>query len=168
MEIFNDFVPLFMIGLNILRMQSASEYTEIDFQYLIGVCVFLAFGTSVTGQIGSLSGLPTQPSLGSNSFYPLVLAGLFTIKPFPKWLFVMIIALVALNINDINRTTMAFIAVVSCGYIALESLKNPVRGIMVIGVVVVFSTLGWVTIPKESKTYLRIEGLANIDLSEEE
>ena len=164
--IFNDFVPLFMIGLNILRMQSASEYKEIDFQYLVKICVCLAVGTSILGQIGAMAGLPTQPSVGSTAFYPLVLAGIFTMKPFPKWLFVVLLALVALNISDINRTTMAFIAIVSGGYIGLESLKNPVKGIMAVGTVVLLITLGWVAIPTESKTYNRIENLTKIDLSE--
>ncbi len=164
--ILNDFVPLFMIGLSILRMQSVAEYKPVDIRYLLTICITIALLTSIFGQAGALAGLPTQPSVGSIAFFPLVLAGLFTIRPFPKWLFITALALTVLNIGDLNRTTLIFIAFVISGYILLATVRNPVQGILVIVIASLLVSAGAMLLPEDSKTYMRLAAISDIDLSE--
>ncbi len=164
--IFNDFVPPLMIGLNILRMQSVTEYRPVNLRYLISICSTLAVLNSCFGQAGALAGLPTQPSVGSNAFYPLVLAALFTIRPLQKWLFIIALVLTAMCIGDLNRTTLLFIAVVISGYILFASIRYPVQGILAIILASLLISAGTMLLPEDSKTYVRIVSTADIDLSE--
>lgn len=166
-EVFNDMVPLLMIGMNILRMQSVYEFKPIDFRFLLHSCTILAIGCCAVGLAGQLIGNPTQPSMGSSPIYmPLFLAGLFTLRPFPKWILVAGLAMFALTLPDFNRTSLAFIFVVVSGFVGLRMLKNPVMGIFSLFGVVMLLSLAWALIPEGSKTYDRVMKLTDMNTQE--
>lgn len=165
--IFNDLVPPLMIGLNILRMQSVTEYKPVDFRFLLTACTLLAIGSSVFGYAGQAIGNPTWPDIGESKIYiPLLFAALFTLRPFPKWVGVAALIMISLTLGDINRTTMAFIAVTAVGYMLIMTIRNPVRGVLAGLATVVVLAAAVSTVSPNSKTYQRVTGLMEIDLSE--
>lgn len=165
--ILNDAIPLLMIGLNILRMQSAAEYKPIDFRYLFHAVFLLAAGIFFMGFAGRLIGRPTQPALGSSAiFLPLIFASAIMLRPIPKWSMAIILLMMALLAGDLNRTAMTFMALVMGGYIAVKLVKAPVLAILLVVSAIMAVSVAWIFVPENSNTYKRIMALKNLDLSQ--
>lgn len=164
--IVNDIIPVLMIGMNILRMQSASEWKPIDLRFLLIICTLFALSTTFFGLLAEMIGRPSGPSLGSGRIYlPLFLACLFMLRPFPKWTAIAAIVMIGLNIDDINRTTMAFMGVAVACYILVQIIRYPVKGLGVVTLTLVLLLTAVAMVPEDSKTYGRIADLTQIDLS---
>lgn len=163
--ILNDFVPLFMIALNILRMQSKAEYRPVDIHWLLKTCTIVALGTCLFGLAAELVGKPSQPSLGVGAIMlPLFFASLFTLRPYPKWIAIAFVIMVVLTIEDFNRTNLAFCGMVLGGFVFIKLIKTPLYGIASAIIVIMVATAGWAILPETSRAYQRIVGLTNINL----
>lgn len=165
--ILNDTIPLLMIALNILRMQSYEENPPIDFKFLFKAGSFLALGACLFGFIAQSIGNPSQPSMGNGTVYiPLFFAALVCLRPFPKWLGIMGLIMFGLVLDDFNRTSILFILIVMSGYGLYLTIKNPIAGFgaLLIGILIIGA--GWMALPKDSKTYERISTIQDIDLSQ--
>lgn len=167
MTILDDTIPLLMIGLNILRMQSLCEFAPIDFRRLFLTCMYFALALCALGLLGKVIGRPTEPSVGNTTLLlPLFFAGLFLLRPFPKWAVFAMIFMIGLTMSDLNRTVMAFLALILSTFLLVRTIKNPVEGLAVGAAVCVVLALAVMFVPEDSKTYQRVVGLTQIDLSE--
>lgn len=165
--ILNDTIPLLMIGLNILRMQSAAEYKPIDFKFLFYAVLFFAASTCFMGFFGRLAGRPTQPGMGNAAmFLPLVCAAAIMLRPMPKWVIFVIVLMLGLVAGDLNRTTMTFIFLVISGYVAVKLIKAPVLGVVLVVSAIMALSVAWMFVPTDSNTYRRIVALQNLDLKQ--
>ncbi len=159
--ILNDTVPILMIALNILRMQSIEEISKpINFKFLAITTVAIA---SATCFFSFLAGKAIVGSIPL--FYPLALAALLTIRPFPKWIALMIAIIVVLTIEDTNRTILLLTALVGTGYLAVNTIYHPTKTILLGLILVVGLFSAWSFLPEDSKTYQRIVGITELDLS---
>lgn len=166
--IFNDTVPLLMIALNILRMQSTAEGTEpVDcYRLLKDVVVLLGFA-SLCSLAAYVLGRPAQLALDQSTiFYPLFFAVLCTRKNIPLWIFGGAAVLAAMSLTDMNRTSLLFIVLAFSVYMFLQTIKSPVRmlGLVALGFVVL--GIGIMFVPQDSKTYQRITGIEHINTGE--
>lgn len=163
----NDTVPLLMIGMNILRFQSQEEYKPIDMKFLLYACgtmvVFSGVAGFIAGHILHRSGAGVMQL---KIFLPLFCATLFAFKKFPWWIAVAVTILLVLSIDDINRTIMAFLAIVLTAYLLFNVVKYPVRGLIISIILVLGLAVAITIVPEGSKTYNRVVGLADVDLSE--
>ena len=74
--IFNDTVPLLMLGLNVLRMQSFAEMRRpIDIKFLFKSCVIIAAAVTFFGILAGDISIPNTAI-----FYPLILACIFMLS----------------------------------------------------------------------------------------
>ncbi len=166
--IFNDFIPPLMIVLNILRIQSSYENNKpIDVRFLLTFCTIVALSTTLIGFLCMQIGLPSQASVGRGQiFYPLVLSALFVLRPFPKWVAFSLPLIFVLTATELNRTTISFLLIVVGGYSVLQIVRNPAKGVVLIVMLCIVTSLAVAFMPKDSGTYRRISGLSEIDLSE--
>lgn len=166
-EIINDTIPLLMIALNILRFQSYEEMKNpIDFKFLLQFCTVIATLFCLIGFFAVKIGRPSVANVPVGPvFYPLFFAGLIMVRPFPKYLLPLFAVTFVLSLPEINRTSIAFIGLVLGGYSALEIIKNPSKGLLLIGALAFLVSVSWMMLPEDSKTYNRIVGLADIDFS---
>lgn len=160
--ILNDTIPLLMIALNILRMQSITEIQKpIDFKFLITACILIVSIMYIFGF------LVDRFSIGSIAiFYPLVVAGFIMFRPFPKWLFILAVIILVIGAADMNRTTLLFFAFVVLGYIGVNMVYKPTRSFLVILTVIISLFAAWHFLPEDSRTRGRIIGLTEIDLTQ--
>tara|TARA_R110001592_G_scaffold16881_3_gene71414 strand:+ start:25464 stop:26699 length:1236 start_codon:yes stop_codon:yes gene_type:complete len=164
--ILNDTIPVLMIGLNILRMQSVAEYKPPDLRFLLYFCSYITLGTAFFGYVAALIGQQSGPSIPAEAIYlPLFFAALFTVKPFPKWILGLVVVMIAVTSDDLNRTTMAFLAIVMFGYVLFDMVKNPAKGVITLVVLLSVLAVAVHVVPEDSKTYRRVIGLTEIDLS---
>ncbi len=162
----NDTIPILMIALNILRMQSVTEYKPFDLKFLLYFCAFVTIGTGTVGFMADILKRPSGPAIPEEAiFFPLFLAALYTIKPFPKWIIVLVAVMIVVTVGDFNRTTMAFITIVVSGYILFNVIRYPTKGLVVMTMVLIVVSVASQIVPEDSKTYRRIVGLADVDLS---
>lgn len=166
-KILDDTVPLFMIALNILRMQSYAEMKNpINFKSLLYITTSLAFLACLLGATANAIGRPSVASIPLMQIYlPLFFAALFTIKPFPKKIAIAFVTMLVLSITEVNRTSMLFILLIMGIYSLLEIMKSPSKGVLLMMMGIILCTSFWMMLPKGSKTYNRIVGIAEIDLS---
>lgn len=159
--ILNDTVPILMIALNILRMQSVSETSKpIDFTFIAKTAI------TMVGFIVFFSFMAGKTTVGSTPlFYPLFAAALVALRPFPLWLVPIGLVAVALTVEDTNRTTLMFMAIVGLGYIGVTSVYNPTKSVLLGITLILCLFTAWSALPDGSQTQLRILGLANIDLN---
>ena len=109
----NDTIPILMIALNILRMQSLTECKPFDLKFLLYFCAFVTIGTGTVGFMADILRRPSGPAIPEEAiFFPLFLAALYTIKPFPKWIVVLVLGMIVATVGDFNRTIMAFFVIV--------------------------------------------------------
>lgn len=166
-EIINDTIPLLMIALNILRFQSYEEMKNpIDFKFLLYFCTIVATIFCLIGFLAVKAGRPSVANVPVGPvFYPLFFAGLIMVRPFPKILLPLFAVTFVLSLPEMNRTSIAFAGLVLGGYSALEVIKNPSKGILLICGLGLLVSVSWMLLPEDSKTYNRIVGLAEIDFS---
>jgi len=155
-------VCYFEIALNILRMQSFTEIKNpIDFQFLFRSVIILA---AIICSIGFIAG---KTSIGNKSiYYPIILAAFIMVRPFPKWAFVIILGSIALTLDDINRTTLLFIALTALFYMGWVALRNPVRAALGGLLTIIIATTIWFSLPSDSPTHKRLSKLTEINLSD--
>ena len=159
--ILNDTVPLLMLALNALRMQSFAEVSRpIDMSFILKV-------TIISSAIVMFFGLLDQnPSLGNQILiFPLLLVCLFYLKPAPIISIIALSVLMALVFGELNRTSMAFLLLVSSFSIFIKTISKPLLGTSLAFGLIASIASAAVTIPKDSGTYVRIKGLTEIDLS---
>ena len=165
--IINDTIPLLMIGMNILRFQSEAEYKPIDMRFLITACAAIVLTCGFLGYtFKSLMHRSNPYVAGAEIYFPLFFATLFTFKRFPKWIIAMTVCMVVITVDDINRTTMAFFAIVLMAYLLVNAVKFPVRGLVVSIILMLGLAIAVNLVSEESKTYRRIVGLTEVDLSD--
>lgn len=166
-KIFNDTIPLLIIALNILRMQSFSEINKpIDFRFLLYTTTCFAFVTCILGYTADMLGKPSAATISVGQVYfPIFFATLFMVKPFPKIIGLVFLAMLAISITEINRTTMLFMILMIFTYAGIQILKSPSRGVMFIIAAILMCSTFWMILPKGSKTYYRIVGITEINLS---
>ncbi len=158
--ILNDIVPLLMIFLNILRIQSVSETHYINMERVLKFCaIVVLFDTA-------FSILLYQQIPGLWLLYMVVLvAFILANKPLRWFHYLLVLIPAVLSINEINRTTMLFILISSACIFVKATLYSPRKGAgFLVGLLIAIS-IAVVAIPKDSKTYERIAGLQHIDLS---
>ena len=166
-ESINDTIPPLTIALNILRMQSSKDYKHpVDLRFLFYTTTVLACAACLFGQIAVLLGKPSAVQLAVAPVYlPLFLAALFTLKPLPKVMLALFVIIFALSVAEINRTSLAFMAIVLAIFIILQIIRTPSKGLLFLLFTVFLSTSFWIVLPEDSKTYRRIVGIVEIDLS---
>lgn len=163
-EILNDTVPLLMIALNILRMQSASEKRPADLKFLFYAVISLAMISCLIGFTGNALGKNTVAVIPLTPIVlPAVFAGLFFIRPVPKLAAAVFVVMIFLSISEINRTSLAFMLLTISGYAGFKMISRPTQGLMVLVIALTFIIAGWLVLPKDSKTYQRIVGITEID-----
>lgn len=165
--IFNDAVPLLVMSFNILRMQSVSETrTEPDLDFILRSCLLLAAGCSFAGLLGESMGLMTQPSIGQHVvFLPLIAAAIFKKTSLSRWMLVLAVTLLALSIEDLNRSSLAFMAITAIAYSFAQIIKSPAKGTMTIALTALLLVGATLYVPENAKTYKRVVGLSEVDLS---
>jgi len=159
--ILNDTVPIMMIALNILRMQSFSEVSKpIDISFLLRVVV-------VTSCIMIGAGLIVgNPNIGNATIiFPLFIVCLFYLKPPPIISILILSLLIVLVIDELNRTSMAFLLFSSCFIIMTRMVKQPILGVISFFSLIAILSVGAVIVPEDSQTYRRVAGLTQIDLT---
>ncbi len=159
--IFNDTVPILMIALNILRMQSVSEISKpINFRFLY---ISTVICVSITCVFGALSGkvFTGNPSL----VYPLLFVPLFILRPFPVWTIPFVLGVFIFTADDINRTTLMFFLIIFGIYMGFVTIREPMKSLIVglCAIIAIFGAFSF--LPEDSKTYERVVGLTEIDLS---
>lgn len=165
--IINDAIPLLMIGMNILRFQSEAEYKPIDMRFLLYACASIVLLCGFLGFTFKTIMHRSSPYVaGAEIYFPLFFATLFTFRKFPKWVIFMTVAMIAITIDDINRTTMAFFAIILMAYLLLNTIKYPVRGIVALIILTLGIAVAANLVSEESKTYRRIVALTEVDLSD--
>lgn len=165
--IINDMIPILMLALNILRMQSEFEKQEINFLSLFITCTILAAGSCLFGLLAILLHKPSAPSMGdAKIFIPLFLTALIALRPLPIKAIFGCLLIFVLSFNNINRTIMLFMLIVSIIYTVYKIIKNPVFGFLLLGLFIILSTLIVTFLPKDSPTFSRISNIQNIDLNE--
>lgn len=163
--IFNDTVPLIMIALNILRFQSYSENPHIDFLSLLKICTWLSIGTTFFGLAAELIGQPSSPSVGNVTIYLcLLIAALYCLRPFPKWIGFSAILMLALLAAEMNRTNLLFFLAAIFAYVCSTIIKRPASGLVYTLFAILLLTSVWISLPEDSGTYQRIVGISAIDL----
>ncbi len=165
--ILNDTVPLLMIGLNILRMQSVYEYKKpIDFKFLFTACTLMVFGSTLFGYLAISLGKPSGTSIiVAPIYYPMIFAAFIMLRPFPKFIGGLAVAVFFITLSEINRTVMIFCILIVIGYTLVSIVRNPGKGILIIlGITIMFSTF-WISLSEDSPIYRRIMEFSRIDLS---
>lgn len=166
--IVNDMIPLLMIALNILRMQSSAEGTKpLDCFRLLKDMIVLLGLASFFSVIADALGRPAQLSLDQSTiFYPLLFAVICTRKDMPKWVMGAAGVLVIMSLTDLNRTTLMFMVLAFSIYMFIVAVKSPVRilGLISLGFLIICSAV--LLTPEESKTYQRIAGFSHINTEE--
>ena len=167
-EILNDFIPLFMIALNILRMQSYEETSKpIDFDFLLKIAVYLGFLSCLVGTMAQLLGKPSGPTLGESAiFIPIFFTAIFRRAPFPKTLAILSFIMIALTLPNFNRTLLAFCALTLSTYLLFRVIRNPLHGLLSLILMLLLISSAWLLVPENSKVYQRIAGLQDINLSD--
>lgn len=165
--IFNDTVPILMIALNIIRMQSSAEMSQpIDLYRLLREGIVILTFTSICAMLAHLRGSPALLSLeNSTIFYPLLFAVLYKKKGIPLWVYGLSACLMALSMTDLNRTTLAFLGVSAGIYFLHRMSQSPVRAMGIIVAAVALVTVGVMSLPQDSKTYVRIMDFTEFDFS---
>lgn len=159
--IFNDIVPLLMIFLNILRMQSLSEMKEIDIERVFNFCAIIVLLDNVLGV------LLYEKAPGSSMHYMVILIACILAGKSLRWYhYLLFLVPTILSIGEINRTTMLFLLISVSWIFVKVTLASPKKGVAVLIALIVGMITIVITIPKDSKTYGRIVGLQNIDLSQ--
>ena len=160
--ILNDTIPILMIALNILRMQSLTEIKrKIDFKRILNVSTILIFAACIISLMANKAYFISAPV-----YLPLFFTALYLYRPFPKLVALGFLIVIALTINDTNRTNIFFIFVMCSVFLAIKTVRTPVQGLIIVALGIASLFTVWQFIPKDSKTYARITKIQNIDFNE--
>ncbi len=164
--IFNDVVPLLMISLNILRMQSEAEnHVPINFKFIFYTSLLVQAISTLSSIVVAYGGLLEMTLFTPDTMTIVTFcAALYTWKKIPLWCWIVFMIELGFGVTQLNRTTMLFLGIVFLGYVMLQILRAPIKGVIVLGSVIVVVTLAFNSLPKDSMTYVRINDLANLDL----
>ena len=165
----NDIIPMLMISLNILRMQSYSEHTKVDFPFLFRITTLLTLCSSLLSFILLHAHVIHVATLIPNAIYmAMFYAALYTYPKLPRWQLLAFLVIIGIGGADVNRTTMMFLAISTGGYVAIMTLKHPLRGVMLFAGVALVGLIAWHILPEDSGAYKRIVALQNLDLNSRE
>jgi hypothetical protein len=155
----NDMIPLMMIALNVLRMQSFAEPTHIDFPPLFRTITLLSLASTLLSYGMLKVGLIAHATLIPNAIYlAMFYAALYTYPKMSR----------CIGGADSNRTTMMFVALSTVGYVMIATIRRPAIGVfLLLGVVVTGATV-WNVLPDDSGAKRRIIALQNLDLNSRE
>lgn len=162
-----DIIPLLMIALNILRMQSYAECSKpIDIESLFKIVTALSLFTVLFGFIAVSLGKPSVVDIPWSPIYvPLICTILVHKRPIPIFWLGLSLIIVGLSIGEINRTTMLFISAITIASVLILSIKQTGKAIACLMVLILIVSCFWISLPENSKTRQRIEGIAHLDLS---
>jgi len=158
--LFNDVIPILMIALNVLRMQSASEQMHWNAERLFSIV------SAFVGMQALLVLLVTRDSLTVSPLYFGLFAGsLLAQTPirWRNWLWFLVI--MAGSVQSLNRSSLLFLLVMLGLYLITLLRRNPSRVALVLGVSVISMVTIFSWLPQDSKLYQRIQGTQNIDLN---
>lgn len=169
-EIFNDTVPLLVLILNALRLQSFGEGTPpVDFHRLLKSCTWMGVSICLAGQLGLILGLPSQANVGamtSGIYFPLFFAILYMGEKLSFHSLVAFGLIFGISAINMNRTTLAFIVLAVGYYVMLTLFRNPVKGMAMIVVVCCVGGIGWNLLPEDSGTYQRVMAISELNFSD--
>jgi hypothetical protein len=162
-ENFNDSVPLLLMAMNSLRIQSPTEMAApIKFSFLVSFCSWASLAICLIGFAAQSLGLPSTSALSgvAAGFYFALLAASVLTGYKLKWIYWLCFLIVLVfSASDFNRTTVAFF-IISAGFLFLKlSLQKPLRALsgMMIASFVIF--ISWNSLTEDSKTKRRINDL---------
>jgi hypothetical protein len=165
--VFNDTIPFLMIAINILRMQSTTENdVPIDFGFLFRFCGLITICSSLLSFVLQKAGIIHYATLKVETIYLcLFFATLFTDYKLRLWDIFYFLVVMSLGVTQMNRTTLAFIAIIAFIICLRKIMSNPLRGGMIIVMSIVVIMVAFYSLPEDSPTYRRIIGIQNIDFS---
>ena len=165
--VFNDIVPFLMIALNILRMQSSSENSEaIDFGFLLRFCGGISICSTLFSFLLQKAGIIHSATFKIETIYLCTFfAALFTHYSLRSVDIFYFLGVMLLAVTQMNRTTLAFIAIISLVLCLKSLLRQPVKGGIIVVVSIIAISAGFYALPEDSPTYLRIVGIQNIDFN---
>jgi hypothetical protein len=165
-EIFNDSVPLLLMAMNGLRIQSPTELrSTIDFSFLLKFCSLMSLSICCLGFVAKSMGLPSTAAISgviSGIYYALLIAALLTgyrIKFF-YWICFFIVA--GFSADDFNRTTLAFFMFSGLVLFLKYSVFSPLRAVSLIIIMSLLGAALWNFLPEDSKTKQRFTDLAQV------
>jgi hypothetical protein len=165
----NDIIPLFMIALNILRMQSAGERTYVDFPSLFRITTILTLCSSLLSFTLLKAHVISVATLIPNAIYlAMFFAALYTHPKLPRWQLIAFLVIMGIGGAEVNRTTMMFLALSVCGYVAIMTIRQPLKGAILFASVAIGGFLVWHMLPEDSGAYKRIVALEKLDLNSRE
>lgn len=165
-EIFNDSVPLLLMAVNSLRMQSPVEpHDRIDFSFLIRFCGYTSFLICSLGFLAKSIGLPSTAAIAgviAGVYFALLVAALLTgfKVRIVDWICFFIVA--GFSADDFNRTTLAFFLFSGAVLFLKYSVMNPLRAMMLAIIMVLLGFALWNFLPDDSKTKQRFTDLAQV------
>lgn len=165
-EIFNDTAPLIVIALNVLRIQG--ELDRIDgatISRLLREASILSLVICVVGFISVSIGNPSRASLSAMPFsiyIALFFAMAISGQRLPIWLVAGFLVVLGFSSEDLNRSSMLFLAVATLSLLGATFLRYPLKALLASGVVVLAVGVGSLVLPPDSKTAARIHALASL------
>ncbi len=165
----NDIIPMLMISLNILRMQSHVEEPKIHFPSIFRTTTILTLCSSLLSFTLLHVHIIHVATLIPNAIYmAMFYAALYTYPKLPRWQLISFLIILGIGGADVNRTTMMFLMISTAGYVTLMTLKHPLKGVILFAGVAVGGLLAWHILPEDSGAYKRIVALQNLDLNSRE
>jgi hypothetical protein len=165
-EIFNDSVPLLLLAMNSLRMQSPAELqSPIDFPFLLRFCSFMSLSICCLGFLAKSMGLPSTAAISgviSGVYYALFVAALLTGYKLRLLYWVCFFTVAAFSADDFNRTTLAFFMFAGLVLFLKYSVFSPVRAMLLIIIMTLLGFALWNFLPDDSKTKQRFTDLAQL------
>lgn len=165
-ELFNDTVPLIVIALNILRIQSERDRLDANVMYrLLRETSVLALLMCVIGFVSLSIGNPSRASLNAmplSVFIALFFAMLISGRRMPLWITACFVTVLSFSIEDLNRSSMLFLLAATGFLLLVTFMRHPQKALFALGGVVIAVGIGVMVVPPDSKTAARIQALASL------
>lgn len=168
-EIFNDTVPILIMSLNLLRLQSErAAWNESGLYRLARETSVLSMAMCLFGAAAVLIGRPSTYALNGIPmaiYAALILSFFLSNRPLPAWIVTSFVVVFLFTLQDLNRTNMLFIATAVAVLLARTFLRTPPKALLAI--VLLASIGGGVlfALPSDSKTYNRLHAIVSADES---
>lgn len=156
-EIFNDTVPLLMIAINILRMQSFGEPNNINLKRLLTISSWISLLQILTS-VGSGWPLPF-----SFIYFSIFITAILTSERVSKYQVLIFLVYCVLALPDWNRTTLISVLIIIFSILIKSILSKPLKALFIAGVTIIVIGLLQTTIPDDSRLRARLN--SNIDFS---